>query len=306
MPHSTSEIFEIASPMRREGQPNILGAKHLRFVNVQVSTVDYLLVHPTAEELEFRSCFWDLLANIPESTRAAARVVRLIATHIDDMGINEILCKLRRLRSLVYYRPSDEVDTDFDLIGSELARHGQHLEHLELVNEALMPFCTPIGSIHTLINLKTLDMDLELLIGFRENPREYDDYMDAGFDPEEEELDYEEINRYAGDWSLVKLLPPSLEKLTLHIEYPKLEVYFNTYERYGAKFEELLTADGQFDNLHWVSAPRLNTVAEKLCGRPTRWALIGTGKCTMARTPLRTEAETDAGDSSVADTETIA
>ncbi|KAI1748564.1 hypothetical protein F4782DRAFT_349465 [Xylaria castorea] len=307
MSYSTSDILEIASQQRRhDNRPGILDAKYLRFVGLQASEVEYLLAHPKAEVLEFHSCYWDIRDGNPKSTHGAARVVRLIGTTIKDTGLNEVLCRFPKLRSLVYYRPSDEVDTCFDEMGRELTKHGQHLEHLELVNEALMPFYTEFGSLHKLINLKSLEIDLEFLIGFRENPREYDDYMDAGFDPEEEELDYEEINREAGDWSLVKMLPHSLEKLTIHIEYPKLEVYFNTYERYGAKFEELLTAEGQFDNLRWVNAPRLNTVAEKLCGRSTEWALLGNSKCTMARTPRRTEAKADASDSSVADTETIA
>ncbi|KAI8948983.1 hypothetical protein F4801DRAFT_429977 [Xylaria longipes] len=305
MSYSESETFEITSDCD-SNDPGILTAKRVRLVDLEVSEFGYLLAKPNVEELEFSSCYWDN-AKLPKSENTSVRAIRLVDTTMDEMGFNKILCKIPHLKSLVYFRPADECDTGFDMMGGELAKHGQNLEHLELWNDALMPFYSPFGSLHTLTKLKTLEMDLELLIGFRDNPRNWDDYMDGGFvSEEEEEPDYEEINSDAGDWSLVKLLPPSLEKLTLEIDTPKLSVYFNTYERWEAKFEELLTAD-QFDKLHWVRAANLDAVAKKLCGRPgNRWALIGWGGDTMARTPLRTEAETDASGSSVTDTKTDA
>ncbi|KAI1741543.1 hypothetical protein F4680DRAFT_67643 [Xylaria scruposa] len=311
MSYSNCEIFDIEQPGYRNDRPNILTAKVLKFRGLKASQVEFLFARPNVEVLEFHSCYWDIWSEGPTTTRTMVHAIKLVDTAVDDSGLNDILRRFPGLRSLVYFRPQEEVDTGLHELGRELVKYGQNLEHLELYNDSLMPFYSPFGSLQKLINLKTLEIDLELLIGFRDNPRGYDDYGDDEYldieeVAEQEEPDYEEINRYAGDWSLVKLLPPSLEKLTLHIEQPKLEVYFNTYERYGAKFEELMTAKGQFDKLRWVQAPRLNTVAEKLCRKSTGWALIGESKHIMARTPLRTEAGADASDSSVADTETIA
>ncbi|TRX90846.1 hypothetical protein FHL15_008250 [Xylaria flabelliformis] len=277
-----SETFRVAERGYLDDQPNLLTAKVLRFQGLQASKVEYLFAHPKAEVLEFHNCYWDIGA---EPIHTKTRAIKFVETTINDDRLSDILCRFPKLRSLVYFRPSDEVDTCMDMLGRELAEHGQNLEHLELYNDGLMSFATPFAYLHMLGNLKTLEMDLELLIGFLDYPREYDDDYcmdDAGFESSSEEeeettTDYEEekeeeINYYAGEWSLVKLLPPSLEKLTLHIEQPKLGLYFDTYERFGAKFEELImtaaaaaAAEGsRFDKLHWVSAPRLDLVAEKL------------------------------------------
>ncbi|KAI0548037.1 hypothetical protein F4679DRAFT_597082 [Xylaria curta] len=313
MSYSNSEIFDIQRGYR-DGRPNILTAKVLHFQGLNASEVEYLFAHPKVEVLEFHNCYWDIWSKEPKTTHTTAHAIKLVETPMTDCKLGDIFCRFPKLRSLVYFRPSEEVDTWLDDMGRELAKNGQNLEHLELYNDSLMPFSAPFGSLQSLENLKTLEIDLELLIGFRDNPKGYDDYggeeylfLETEDEEEEEEPDYDEIHRYAGDWSLVKLLPHSLEKLTIHIEQPKLEVYFNTYERFGAKFEELMTAAGFFDNLHWVEAPRLNMVAEKLCGKSnTGWALIGQSKHVMARPPLRIELKADASDSSVADTETVA
>ncbi|KAI0467535.1 hypothetical protein F4859DRAFT_236261 [Xylaria cf. heliscus] len=310
MSFSDEQTFTLDSRRDRDATTGLLYAKFLRFVDIRVSHVDHLFIHPFAEEMLFEDCCWDLAAEVPKSGQrhSALRVIRFVGTNLKDYGLNEVLCNLPELRTLEYFRPADDIDTCFHEMGSELARNGQNLEHLTLSNEALMPFCTPFGSLHTLTRLKTLDVDLEFLIGFRDNPRNWDDYMDAGFYPEDEgELDYEQIHKWAGDWSLVKLLPQSLERLTLHVECPKISVYFNTYERFGAKFEELLTAKGQFVHLRWIMAPELDKVAERLCTRPgNEWALIGTSKITMQRTLIFDNVRKGSSDSSAAGTATVA
>ncbi|KAJ8106287.1 hypothetical protein ONZ43_g7117 [Nemania bipapillata] len=266
-----------------------LTAQHLRFYNMRISRIAFALIHPTAVTLELIQCHWDLTAKIPISDNIAASTIRLVGTQISSNGFNEILANFPRLRTLVYYRPEDEIDSHFDMVGTELRELGGNLEHLTMLNEAYMPFCTPIGSLQKLTNLKTLEIDLELLIGFRENPNEdYDEYMDSGFIDPDTSIDYEEIHEQAGDWCLVKMLPASLETLTLHLEDPKLDIYFYTYERYGAKLEELITADDLFPNLVSISAPRLSEVAEKLSGRDTAWVLT---KSTMHRHPHPIKAE---------------
>ncbi|KAI0858739.1 hypothetical protein F4860DRAFT_485172 [Xylaria cubensis] len=306
MPHSEPETFSIAQRGYRDDRPNLLTAKVLRFEGVSASAVEYLFAHPKAEVLEFHNCYWD---SGPEPICTRTRAVKFVETTLNDSRLNDILCRFPKLRSFVYFRPSDEVDTCMDGMGRELSKYGQNLEHLELYNDGMMSFATSFGYLHLLGNLKTLEMDLEFLIGFLEIPRDFDEYvMDyAGFESseegsEEEETDHEEeeIDYDAGNWSLVHLLPPSLEKLTLHIEQPKLGMYFDTYERFGAKFEELMTAQDRFDKLCWVSAPRLNLVAEKLRDKATGWTLVE--EEIMARTPLGAKAEADAGDASMTDT----
>ncbi|KAJ8129468.1 hypothetical protein O1611_g4163 [Lasiodiplodia mahajangana] len=293
------ETYEMARPSSRGDRPGVLlfdsrflTAEHLRFYNMRVSNFAFALVHPTAVKLELINCTWDLITEIPVSKNVAARAIHLVDTKIGDDGFNDILTNFPNLRTLVYCRPTDDVDTQFDMIGREIKLYGQRLEHLTLLNESYMPFCTPIGSLQALDNLKSLDIYLEMLIGFLRNPGDYDDYMDSGFNDSDEECDYDEIyDEEVGDWSLIKMLPGTLESLTLHIEDAKLHTYFNTYERYGAKIEELITADHLFPNLRSISAPRLSQVAKKLSGDQTAWALTNS---TMHRVPLAVKAEGEA------------
>jgi hypothetical protein len=211
------------------------------------------------------------------------RRIDLIDTSIDDRGFESILTGFSQLTELVYFRPTDETETDFDMIGGVLKEYGQRLEHLQMHNVSLMPFYTPVGSLHTCTSLKTLNMDLELLVGFHENPRGgHNEYLDASIEEDEEPLIYDEIYDEVVDWSLVKLLPTSLVKLTLWVEEPKIDAYYNTYERYGAKFEELLTSDDHSQNLQSVTASFLEPVAEKLRGTLTGWVMDGS---TMVRMP---------------------
>lgn len=90
------------------------------------------------------------------------------------------------------------------------------------------------------------------------------------------EPDYEEINAGFGDWSFINKLPPSLEVLIIEIESPKLWTYFNTYERYGAKFEELISASRRFRNLTYINAPNMDRVAARTRDRLPHWVL---GRC---------------------------
>ncbi|KAI0446335.1 hypothetical protein F4803DRAFT_39504 [Xylaria telfairii] len=306
--------FYVVRPDHSE--ETILNAEALKFKNCRVSEIEFLLVHPTAEVLEFIDCEWDTVATVPVSDHGAAHTIRLVETMISDLGFREILTKFPELRTLAYFRPTEDIDTDLDEMGTELARYGQHIEHLTLLNESLLPFASGFGSLHKMINLKTLEVDLELLIGFRDNPRGWDDYEGCGYYGNEESEESEEEPEPDIHWSLVNRLPPSLEKLTLSIETPKLSVYFNTYESYGAKFEELLT-DARFAKLRWVHAPNLDTVAEKLKGKPgNEWGLLGTGESILARPPTRPEAEAEAeaeaeekkhvNGSSASDSETLA
>ncbi|KAI0105258.1 hypothetical protein GGR51DRAFT_560469 [Nemania sp. FL0031] len=301
--NSAEETYEMARPSSRGNRPGVLlfdsrflTAEHLRFYNMRVSNFAFALVHPTALKLELIGCNWNLVTEIPISTNVAARAIHLIDTKISDTGFNSILTNFPNLRTLVYCRPTEEVDTDLDMIGHEITQFGQRLEHLTLLNESYMSFRTPIGSLQALDHLKSLDIYLEMLIGFLRNPGDYDDYMDSGFhdsDSEAEaEVDYDEIyNDEVGNWSLTRMLPSSLETLTLHIEDAKLQTYFNTYERYGAKIEELITAEHLFPNLKSISAPRLSPVAEKLAGRQVPWALT---KSTIHRVPLAVKQEGEA------------
>ncbi|KAI0403298.1 hypothetical protein F4802DRAFT_315338 [Xylaria palmicola] len=267
-----------------------LRAEIFHFKDMIDSNFAFMLAHLQAEMLAFTSCTWDG-ADMPHPAKIAARSVCLVDNRIDEGGFHTILTSFPKLRELEFYRVVKDFGY-FDDIGRVLSEHGQRLEYLLMMNENHVPFNTEIGSLHTLTNLKTLKITLEFLIGFRDNPRGWDDYgevctdcveehssdadMEAGSYPvcfyRQEEPDYEEIHSSFGDWSLAKLLPPSLEELELYIEQPKLRVYFYTYERYGAKFEELLT-DVRFDKLRTVSAPLLEPVAEKLRNGPTRWVL---------------------------------
>ncbi|KAI0534112.1 hypothetical protein GGR58DRAFT_483989, partial [Xylaria digitata] len=159
------------------------------------------------------------------------------------------------------------------MIGEVFNQFGQRLESLTFSSEHGMPFTSPLGSLQNLTSLKSLEIDLELLIGFRTIPdADCYEYLDCAY-AAGKGFDFDEEHESHGDWSFLTLLPTSLEKLIIWLDVPKISVYFNTYERYGAKFEELLTADRRFEKLEYVQAPYVGTVVEKLRGRLTGWVL---------------------------------
>ncbi|KAI3330172.1 hypothetical protein F4824DRAFT_349203 [Ustulina deusta] len=276
---------------------HFLNAKCVRFFDMNTSKFAFVLAHPVAERMELHHCAWDIVTKIPhDNGTAAVRVMLLESTRINFIGFEQLLESLPRLHTLIYFRPYDERDTDFDWVGKALCQFGGNLENLTMLNNSLMPFCSEIGPLASLSNLKTLEIELEFLVGFRDIPHGgYYEYMDFAFESDEE-LDYDEIHESFGDWSFLTLLPPTLEKLVISIESPKLGVYFNTYERYGAKFEELLSADGQFENLEHVEAPYIHEVAARVRDRLTSWILQGTD--TMKRVAV-----IDSSDESMTDTE---
>ncbi|KAI1186611.1 hypothetical protein F5B17DRAFT_431383 [Nemania serpens] len=291
-PPHMEEIMEMSRPTDQ-----VLMAKITRFCNMPVTDFSSSLFHSVAHKIELINCEWSLRIEVPSSAHTVARIIHLLGTGINWDGFRDIMTSFPSMHTLVYTRPADEIDTHFDLVGKVLAHYGTNLEHLTMLNEHYMPFCSPLGSLSTLINLKSLEIHLELLIGFRENPNGYEEYMDFGFFEPDDVVDYEEVNRYAGDWSLVSLLPTSLETLTLHIEDPKLEVYFNTYERYGAKIEELLTAEHLFKSLTEISAPGLTAVEKKIRARHTGWVL--TAQIAMQRPSTKLDFEDDNRDCEV-------
>jgi hypothetical protein len=262
----------------------------IKFREIRVSNIAYLLSHPRATNLHFGTCIFSTGTNWPQLKDSKVHTITLSGCSIGGEGFEDILIRFGNLREIVYYRKYDEWDTHLDGIGEVLQKQGQKLEHLQMHNDSFMPFCTPVGSLANLANLKTLDMHLEYLIGFRVNPREgYDEYSDAGYFGEDEDIEsYDEIHERVGDWSLIELLPSaSLEQLSLYVECPKIFTYFNTYERYGAKFEALLAADRRFKKLRTVSAPYLKPVADELRGRLTNW--VFDGRHTMVRASTLTK-----------------
>ncbi|KAI0799249.1 hypothetical protein GGR55DRAFT_510962 [Xylaria sp. FL0064] len=272
--YTAGETYNIADNDLRISSPDQLGsrywqAKYLRFYRVRTSAVGRLLAkHSTVVRVEFHDCTLPIDTIISggsnEAELPSAREVVLVDTLIGDRVFQEMFLNLPALRTLVYYRPSNE-PTHIDLVGQVMVRFGWKLEHLVLRNESLYPFEQSIDSLVRLRKLKTLEIDLEFLIGFRDIPaRDFDEYMDSPFVNDEEEQDFDEIHESFGDWALVDLLPTSLEKLTLHIDYPKLNVYFNTYERYGAKFEQLLRAEARFRKLEFIEAPDIAGVLSGL------------------------------------------
>ncbi|KAI1166729.1 hypothetical protein F5B18DRAFT_29469 [Nemania serpens] len=288
-PLHMKESMAVFSPTDRS-----LIAETIRFYNMPVSDFSSSLFHSSARTIELINCEWSLRAEVPLSINTAPRIIHLLGTSISWNGFGDIMTCFPCMHTLVYTRPADEIDTHFDLVGGVLAHYGTELEHLTMLNENYMPFCSPLGSLNTLTNLRSLEIHLELLIGFRENPNGYEEYMGADiFDPDDAP-DYEEINRYAGDWSLLPLLPPSLEKLILHVEDPKLEVYFNTYDRYGAKLEELVTAEHLFERLTDISAPGLAEVEKRIRARHTGWVL--TAQSAMQRPSMEARFEDCMGD----------
>ncbi|TGJ86615.1 hypothetical protein E0Z10_g2138 [Xylaria hypoxylon] len=291
MSYSESETFELALPGHSTRKPSALGpenqfltAKCLRFVYLRTSHFSFVFLHPIAEKLVLQRCTWDMLAGMVRDLRQEkVRIIHLAESYVAYWGFEDIMTAFPNLRELVYYRPCDEEFSQYHEVGDVFRKFGQGLESLKFFNDALMPFETPLGSLQSLVSLKTLEIPLEMLIGFRPNPREgYYEYLDAAFDPDEV-LDYDEEHEAWGDWSFLELLPTSLEKLTIDLESPKTDVYFNTYERYGVKFEELLIADRRFDKLEYVRAPYIDVVAAKLRGRLTGWVLAD--RDTIKRVP---------------------
>ncbi|KAI1118641.1 hypothetical protein F5Y14DRAFT_447002 [Nemania sp. NC0429] len=295
------ESSEMAPPLHvREGMalfgpPKRLPiAQTIRIINERIWDPRSAPFRFPVKQIELFGCDWSLRPDMPVPICEATRTVHLLGTNINWDGFRDLLTCFPCMDTLVYSRPADEIDTHFDMVGEALTNDGANLEHLTMLNENYMPFCTPVGSLHTLTNLRSLEIHLELLIGFRENPIGYDEYMDWDMFEPDNAPDYEEIIRYAGDWSLIPLLPASLEKLILHVDDPKLDVYFNTYERYGAKIEELLMAEHLFERLTDISAPGLTAVEKRIRSRHTGWIL--TAQSAMQRPPTEAKVEDYEGD----------
>ncbi|KAI1175225.1 hypothetical protein F4777DRAFT_340828 [Nemania sp. FL0916] len=297
-------MYEITPPPDQEW-PKAIGvdrkfllAETLRFQDMTASDFAFALLSPSAKKIQLVSCVWDTAFEMPLSNAAGARSIILEETKIDELGLFDILAGLPQLHTLVYCRPSDEVDTQFDLYGNVLWDYGKRLQHLTMLNESGMSFSSPIGSLKNLICLQTLEIDLELLVGFQgytkdEYDDEYDDseYDDSDYvkDENSKTSDPQEESYFAGsDWCLVDILPGSLEKLTLRIEDEKLDAYFNTYESYGAKIEQLLTAQNKFPWLYHISAPRLAEVAKRLGDGYARWNLTTQWIMERSRSPIST------------------
>ncbi|KAI1827350.1 hypothetical protein F4861DRAFT_405537 [Xylaria intraflava] len=285
---SEQQVFDVGASNQTGGVINIgsnslfLSSQVIRFSDLPVSRFAFLFQHPRAQKLVLYNCSW---GHVPmrANENSLVKKIDLVNTSIDDGGFNDILVGFSNLRELSYSRPVEETGGHFDLIGNVLREHGSKLEHLTMINDSLMSFDTAIGSLGLLESLKTIEISLELLIGFRKNPVGYDDYGDEAFVGQTEDPDYNAIHEQAGDWSLVNLLPTSLEKLTLYVETPKLDVYFNTHARYGAKLEALLTADCRFAKLISVKAPNLDGVVQRIDNRLTSWLSDGMG--TIIRLP---------------------
>ncbi|KAI0429999.1 hypothetical protein F5Y09DRAFT_356411 [Xylaria sp. FL1042] len=256
-----------------------LNAKCLRFYQIRTDKIAFMLAHPTVERVEFHECTFPLTTLIPSTNFAGpssvVKEIHLNETAIGYWGFQELLSSLPQLRKLVYFRPSDESYTDIDEIGDVLVSQGQSLEYLLMRNDSNNPFNSWVGTLASLGNLKTLEIELEFLIGFRDIPAgNFYEYLDGPFAGDEEQ-DFDEIHESFGDWALVDLLPTSLEKLILHLEAPKIGAYYNTYERYGAKFEELILDHTRFDKLEYIQAPCLYLVAVRMADRLGNWLLEG-------------------------------
>ncbi|KAI1427853.1 hypothetical protein F5Y12DRAFT_735647 [Xylaria sp. FL1777] len=278
-PYPQSDSFVISKVQGNTHQASVsymdaqfMTAKYLRFDRVGSSSFLFLLSHPLVERLEFLMCDWYDTFSFPEGQGpSAVREIELQYSYVSSDVIDCILRSFPRLRSLVYLRPWDEFQDEFGEIGTALCQFGQRLEHLTIRNESLLPFETDVKSLASLVNLKSLEIHLELLIGFRKVPHGgFDEYTDSPL-LEGDPPDYDEIHESFGDWSFLKLLPTSLERLTIDIEPPKLSVYFNTYKRYGAKFDELICAERRFPKLEYIMAPELEEVAQRVRRRLTKW-----------------------------------
>ncbi|KAF2971766.1 hypothetical protein GQX73_g1813 [Xylaria multiplex] len=313
--YSQSETFQMTAPGRCSKKPAVsrpdsafLEAKCLRFKHLRVSECAFVLMHPKAEKLVLEDCVWDHLAfsALPNAKQKRVHTIHLIGSSVSCFAFEDIFTKFPGLRELNFFPPPDEFDTMYDMVGEVFVQFGQALESLTFFNEHGLPFTSPLGSLKGLTNLKSLEIDLEFLIGFRTIPdSDCDEYLDSPF-AADEDFDFDEERDSFPDWSFLELLPASLEKLIIWLDEPKIAVYFDTYERYGAKLEELLTAD-RFDKLEYVQAPLVGTVVKKLGGKLTGWAVDTCNRIKRVSTTTPSTDETprvvDIGDGPMTDYE---
>jgi hypothetical protein len=262
--------------VRWRNPERFLFSTSLKVTGFNSQDIGFILAYRNLKKLEIWSGTWRIRADVRVLDEPKLSYLHLVDTDIDRY-LDGILLLFKELRELIYFRPSSDWPYDTDTMGDALREHGKQLEHLELHNESLMPFYNPIGSLAPLSNLRKLDCYLEFLIDYLENPvsKGYEEYEGAPWDEEvDEPPDYEEIYQQRGDWSLVKVLPPSLEWLHIDIEEPKIYTYYNTWERYGAKFYELATSD-QFPRLQHIIALGLAPVGQKLQEDVTGWNMVG-------------------------------
>ncbi|KAI1301078.1 hypothetical protein F5Y03DRAFT_219205 [Xylaria venustula] len=258
-------------------------AKCLRIVGQTVSDVSFLLAHPLVEKIEFENCKYPVGTVVPSNSGhvPGAQEIVFVNTTYALSCFFDVFDSFPKLRKLTYFYSSDEPDEDFSDVAFALRNRGQLLEALAMHNDDSRPFFSWIGSLAHMTHLKSLEIDLEFLIGFRPIPHgDWDEYTDSAY-AVEEGADYDEIHESFGKWSFVELLPASLEKLTIEIDSPKVEVYFNTYERLGAKYEQLMTAVEDFPNLKYVEAESIDLVAERAGDRLADWVLEG--RCIMKK-----------------------
>ncbi|KAI0203586.1 hypothetical protein F4808DRAFT_467009 [Astrocystis sublimbata] len=231
MADSEDSTFEV-----KAGNP-IMSAKTLKFDRVDVSKFGYLLASPTAEAVKISSCSWHygLPDNLPPG---AAHTLTLSHNDFYDFEFKELIKQFPKLRSLIYFRgPCGHEDNGYDeymdVMTRVLVKYAKQLEHLYLENEGASHFEGPLGSLQGLRNLKTLEVDLEFLTGYFLWPLELDpDAEDPPHpDMEQTEEEIEQNYRAAESWSLVPLLPHSLEKVHLIIRDEKHCKWFNTWER---------------------------------------------------------------------------
>ncbi|KAI0969568.1 hypothetical protein F4678DRAFT_164266 [Xylaria arbuscula] len=283
MSYAPGEVFVMSSSSGESNSTTLryldsqlTTAKCLRFIGMRTQDIGFLLAHPLVEKIEFVNCTYDMATFVPRTSEhvPGAREVVLADTTYSLVCFDIIFRSFPKLRKLTYFYPSNEPDNNFDDVATALNNHGRLLEDLAMHNDHSRPFDNYIGSMAHFSNLKTLEIDLEFLIGFRPIPRgDWDEYTDSPYDVDEEDPDYDEIHESFGDWSFVELLPTSIETLTIEVDSPKLQVYFNTYERFGAKFEELMTAVEYFPNLKHVEAENLYLVAERAGNRLPNWVI---------------------------------
>ncbi|KAI0509682.1 hypothetical protein F5B22DRAFT_648703 [Xylaria bambusicola] len=260
-----------------------LYAKCLAFEGLSLSKFGFLLIHPTVEKIVLESCSWGDTSTIPSDTSMAnAHEIRMYDMDIDGHSIEQIVSTFPRLRSITYQRPYAFEDTNFGGIGYGLVHYGQKIENLDITNEDLRPFSSWFYSLAPMKSLKTLEISLELLIGFHDQPYgDWYEYEGSVFNKVGEAPDYDAVYNGFGDWTFLNKLPRSLESLTIDIEEPKLGVYYNTYERYGAKFEELISSR-RFSKLERVIAPGMDKVAERIRDKLPNWVVDRSG-CILKR-----------------------
>lgn len=275
MANSQSKIELVVNGAAGHKNP-LLEADILVFKHLDFNEAAYTLAHPTATVAEISHCYCGPMDHLAKGSKV--KEVIFVETHVHPIALEQFLQNCLEIHTVRYYKPQDMEDVDFHAYGKAIMRYGKNLKHIEILNEALGGFGTPIGkSFAGLSKLESLEVHLEVIIGHRKNPEGWSDYGQtvSGSVDDYEPIDYQNINKSFGEWNLVELLPHSLNKLTLHIEEPKLVVYYNTYESYGAKLEELFT-NTKFSHLTYVEAPRLDAVAAKLGEAYNGWMLEGT------------------------------